>query len=80
MIDVDKLKKYREKYEAETSRLSRSLTGFIIFISNEQAKNKKSSVISLEMRETSRRAKEMAEKIKENKALTPEDDFKTLKK
>ncbi len=73
MIDIDKLKGYLARYGE-----GKSISGFISFIEQEQAKNKKSGVISLARREEARILRELESKQEAEKAFDPEEDFKNL--
>lgn len=79
MVNIEELKKYQQQYDKNKQYMEMdSVSGFIDFIEKEQSK-KGNSVITLEKRETARRLKELKKRQKENKPITPEDDFKNLK-
>lgn len=72
MIKISELKEYAGKYKGF------GISGFIDFIEQEQGKNKKAGVVSLEQRETTRRLKEIEDRQKEKKGIDPEEDFNNL--
>jgi len=74
MIDITKLGEYWTKFGK-----NREVDEFIEFVRVEQAKEKKSGIISLAQRDAARRLKEIKYNQESRKVLTPADDFKNLR-
>lgn len=76
MINVSEL---RAKYKAYSPTLTvDDIENFIKFIEKDQADKKKTSVTPYELREGTRRLKELEERQAENKRVTPENDFQEI--
>ncbi len=75
MINISELREYRKKF-GEINKMP--VDEFIDFIEKDQKDKKKTSVTPYELREGTRRLKELVERQKENKKVTPESDFEEI--
>jgi hypothetical protein len=77
MINILKLREYALKYSPTKTNPQVDL--FIEFVESEQISNKHAGVVSFDSRESYRKLKEIKQRQIENKKVTPEEDFASLK-